>query len=162
MKRTKIEQNILTVGFLILVLIFLVTSFNYSYLGRRMALFFGIPVAVLLVWLLIADNLFKSPDDFSKVKSIDGEKQSNKDGQVYSEEEKLKSSQPKPEWQLFAFIGLFFVLIYLFKFLVAIPIFTFLYLKLFSKESWRMSIGMTVGLWLIVYFGFVKALGIQI
>ena len=164
MKRTKIGQNILTVGFSVLVLIFLYTSFNYSHLGRRMALFFGIPVAVLLVWVLIVDNFLKPFDISSKARSIDSEtlEQNIIDKQAHIEPDKLKDSEAKAEWQVFGFIGFFFVLIYLFKFLVAIPIFIFLYLKLFSKESWRMSMMMTVGMWLIVYFGFVKVLGIQI
>lgn len=164
MKKTKTEQNILTIGLLVLALIFLFTSFSYSHLGRRMALFFGIPVTALLIWILIADNFLKSSGTHLKAKFFEStvREQNDKVEKVKAEEKKVKTSEPKSEWQVLLFIGMFFVLIYFFQFLVAIPIFTFLYLKLFSKESWLMSIGLTVALWLTVYFGFVKALGLQI
>jgi len=45
-------------------------------------------------------------------------------------------------------------------FLIAVPIFTLLYLRFFSRESWVLSISLTTCLWLAVYFGFVVTLGL--
>ena len=55
----------------------------------------------------------------------------------------------------------FLISIFLLGFLVAIPIFAFLYLKLHG-ESWRLSIGLSVLAVGIIYCGFVMALKVSL
>ncbi len=59
-------------------------------------------------------------------------------------------------WLMMGWMVGFSLAVYLFGHLVAIPIFTLLFMRL-NGEKWVVSIGCAVGLTLIVYFAFVVA-----
>jgi hypothetical protein len=59
-------------------------------------------------------------------------------------------------WRMAAWMVGFALGVYLFGHLVAIPIFTLLFMRL-NGEKWVVSIGCAVGLTLVVYFAFVVA-----
>jgi ABC-type sugar transport system permease subunit len=50
-------------------------------------------------------------------------------------------------WTAFGWIIGFFFLIVLFGFIIGIPLYVFLYIKFHGRESWLVSILMTVGSW---------------
>lgn len=60
----------------------------------------------------------------------------------------------------FAWIAAFFALIVLAGFLVAIPAFVLLYLRLQAKESWRLSVALAAVAWGFIYGVFVRLLHI--
>jgi len=162
MKTKKLEQNFLTAVFLIFVLGFILKSFGYLYLDRRMVLFFGVPTLILLVLLLLADNIPKLSGVHVKASFFgDTAEKQSRQMDSFRRDEQTKKKDTKRSWYIVFSLFFFFVLISVAGFLVAIPIFTFLYLKFFSRESWLLSAGLTVGLWLAVYLGFVRLLGIQ-
>lgn len=162
MNLKKIERNILSVVFLLFVSFFIYKSFAYSYLDRRMVLFFGIPAFILLVLLLLADNIPKLSGLHIRARFFSDrvEKREPRTDDV-KQAESIKAKQDGQAWYVFLSLFVFFLMIAFLGFLIAIPIYTLLYLKFFSKESWMMSIVLTAGLWAIVYFGFAMLLGLH-
>jgi type IV secretory pathway TrbL component len=53
-------------------------------------------------------------------------------------------------------------LMYLIGFLIAIPLYLFLFLFVFAKETWKVSIGMSVGVFAVIYIIFVKILNVHV
>ena len=79
-------------------------------------------------------------------------------------EEGLKPSdheEPLPAGRtLYAFLlilGLFLVIL-IFGFPIGIPLFVFLYLKIYGREKWAISLGLGVIAWLALYAFFVRLL----
>lgn len=60
----------------------------------------------------------------------------------------------------FGWIGMFIALIGLTSMLLAAPISLFVYLKLISRESWRMSLLYALGMGLFIYLVFVRGFGL--
>lgn len=58
----------------------------------------------------------------------------------------------------FSWIIGFFVLIVLFSFSIAVPLYVFLYIKLYGKERWRISLIMGASAWVFFYGLFVYLL----
>lgn len=158
----KIERNILSAVFLLFASFFIYNSFDYSHLDRRMVLFFGAPTFVLLLLLLLADNIPKLSGLHIRTRFFsDRVEKRELPADVVEQAEKVKAKEEKQSWYVILSLLGFFLLIAFLGFLIAIPIYTFLYLKFFSRESWRMSITLTAGLWAIVYIGFVIVLGVH-
>lgn len=61
---------------------------------------------------------------------------------------------------IIATIGGFAAGTWLLGFVTTVPLLTFLYLKVAARESWTMSVGLSVAAGLIFYFVFVNALGV--
>jgi hypothetical protein len=59
---------------------------------------------------------------------------------------------------IFGWILGFFAAIYFLGFVISIPLLVFTYLKFQSRESWALSVGLTVGAFLIFYSLFVRLL----
>lgn len=77
-----------------------------------------------------------------------------KDGK--KEKEKLSEAErQKKEVIAFGWIIGIVLMIALFGFKVGLPISIFAFIKVFGRESWKLSIGYTVSLWLVVYLVFV-------
>jgi len=57
-------------------------------------------------------------------------------------------------------IGFFFMILFL-GMPVALPLFLFLYIKVSGKEGWKISLGLTAGVWICFYFLFMQFLKIQ-
>lgn len=54
-------------------------------------------------------------------------------------------------WTAFGWIIGFFILIVLLGFVIGIPLYVFLYIKFHGRESWLVSILMTVGAWIFFW-----------
>lgn len=73
-----------------------------------------------------------------------------------TEEKKTKKrgwERAKGFFQIILWIAVFYVCIFLFGFLIAIPIFTILYMRL-QRERWVLSVACAAGLWLTIYLSF--------
>lgn len=98
----------------------------------------------------IEDDLFR--DVMEKVGLQEGVKEESKEKEA-KKEEKSGLGRAKPLFKILFWILLFYVSIFLFGFLIAIPLFTILYMH-FQKERWRVSVACAAGLWLTVYLAF--------
>ncbi len=54
----------------------------------------------------------------------------------------------------------FFAMILFFGFLISVPLYVFLYMKIYAKEKWAISLIMTAASWVFFYGLFVRLLGI--
>jgi hypothetical protein len=75
------------------------------------------------------------------------------EGEKKGEEKGEKASRAKPLLRILFWILVFYFSILFFGFLIAIPLFTVLYMH-FQKERWKLSIACAAGLWLTVYLAF--------
>jgi putative tricarboxylic transport membrane protein len=69
--------------------------------------------------------------------------------------------QAKPLFNIVLWILFFVALIVFFGFMIAIPVFTFLFMRS-KKESWGLSLSCAAGLWLTIYLSFVVAASITL
>lgn len=79
---------------------------------------------------------------------------SGKDGKI-GEEKLSPAERQKKEVIAFGWMIGIVLMIALFGFNVGLPISVFAFIKVFGRESWKLSLGYTVSLWLIVYLVFV-------
>ena len=154
MRTGKTGRNLFTLLLLAFVLLNIFMSLNYSYVSRRMTIYFGIPLAIMLVAVFLSDNFV-----YFSVFKISGkffEGPGTEKGSTY------KKDVFAQELLLVFLIASFFVMIYFLGFLVSILIFTFVYLRLYAKESWLTSAAISIGTVLLVFFIFVHVLKLRL
>jgi hypothetical protein len=154
MRNGKTGRNLFTLLLLAFVLLNIFVSFNYSYVSRRMTIYFGIPLTVMLVLVFLSDNYAI----FSVLK-INGRFFVSPGAATGNACKKNVLAQ---EILLIFLIISFFVMIYFWGFLISIPIFTFVYLRLYARESWLTSSLISAGTVFFVFFIFVHALKLRL
>jgi len=147
----KNEEKIFMAILLIIMLVMVFMAFKYSTGARVLPLLSGIAAAAMMgVIVLMAFSSrmaswyekFEAKDILSKV--------------MMSRDEK-KREISVVAW----FTGCTFI-IYLLGFMVGIPVFLFLFLKIWGKESWVLSL-VTAGVVLgVIYFSFVDILNVPL
>jgi hypothetical protein len=68
-------------------------------------------------------------------------------------EEKTGMEKTKAFFKIIGWIVIFYLSIFLFGFLIAIPLFTILFMR-FERERWLLSAACAAGLWLTIYISF--------
>ena len=147
----KNEEKIFMLVVLIITVIMVVVSFQYSSGSRMLPLFSGIFVFLLMGFLVIMSFFSFLAGWYQKfeMKSILSEK-------VLSLDEK------KREFSVVAWFSGCTVLIYLLGFMIGIPLFLFLFLKIWAKESWLLSVVLAAVVSVVVYFTFVYILRVPL
>ena len=74
----------------------------------------------------------------------------------------LNAKEKKRELSVAAWFAVCTVLIYLFGFVIGIPLFLFLFLKIWAKESWLLSIVLSVAVLGVIFFSFVSILRVPL
>jgi len=64
------------------------------------------------------------------------------------------------ERQMFGWLAAFLIGVLCFGFLVAAPLLVFAFLRVGQRESWAVALVSGVGVWLILYVAFTRALGL--
>lgn len=77
------------------------------------------------------------------------------------EEEKTGMEKTKGFFKIIGWIVIFYISIFLFGFLIAIPLFTILFMR-FERERWFLSAACAAGLWLTIYLSFSVAARISL
>ncbi len=77
------------------------------------------------------------------------------------EEEKTGEEKTKAFFKIIGWILIFYLSIFLFGFLIAIPLFTILFMR-FERERWLLSAACAAGLWLTIYLSFSVAARISV
>jgi hypothetical protein len=77
------------------------------------------------------------------------------------EEEKTGMEKTKAFFKIIGWILIFYLSIFLFGFLIAIPLFTILFMR-FERERWFLSAACAAGLWLTIYLSFSVAAKISL
>ena len=135
--------------FIMLVMVFF--SFNYSGGSKILPMISGIFSALIMGFMVILSFSSKITSWYQKF-----EKKS-----VLSERT-MKEDEKKREISVIAWFSGCTVVIYFLGFLVGIPLFLFLFLKMWAKESWLLSVVLAAAVLVVVYFSFVYILRVPL
>ena len=145
-----------TLGFLIFLLVVIITAANY---GKKAALFpltIGIPTLILVIIELVRDQSSKLSSvfetDFFRMKrqKAESEGKTAPESQRFSKEIKA----------ILTVVG-FFILLMTVGFLVSTPFFVFCYTIFFAREAWWKGLLLAAGTWVFVYLVFCVLMEIQ-
>jgi len=145
-----------TLGFLLFLMIVIITSTNY---GKKAALFplaIGIPTLLLVVIELVRDRSSK----LSRILETDLFRMKR-----HKAEQKDKTAEDsqrlhKEIMAILMVIG-FFILLMAAGFLASIPFFVFCYTFFFARESWWKALLLSMGTWVFVFLVFCVLMEIQ-
>lgn len=149
----KIRKEQIYFDFILLafITIYLFLSINYSPVTRLVPLFIGIPTAIFIIFQLGKDII-----EFRK-----NNKKENFDKQTKIDEDINQIQKTAmPIWVVFSCVTITVFLIYLFGFLIAIPILIIFFLRFQAKASWLFCISSAIALELVMYVGFINILNV--
>lgn len=147
----KNEEKIFMIVLLIIILLMVFLSFQYSSGSQILPLASGIFSALIMGFLVIMSFFPKIISFYQKFETKP----------VISEDE-LNVDEKKREVSVIAwFIGCT-AMIYVLGFLIGIPLFLFLFLKLWARESWLLSLVLAAVVLGVVYFAFVYILRVPL
>lgn len=163
----KLNENALfTLLLIAFVSVILSLTFGLGRVGRLVPLTVAIPALGLLAFQLMLDLWPQVAKNYSRLEKKDlfrveplREKSRANTSSEGAAERMIRRGR---ESIAFLWLALIFLLIYLFGFLIALPAFTFLYLKVRSGEGWIMSVLRAAGMCVLVYGVFMLALDIRL
>ena len=147
----KNEEKIFMIFLLFIMLLMVFFSFKYSGGSKILPLVSGVFSALIMGFMVIMSFSSKITSWYQKF-----EKKS-----VLSERT-MKGDEKKREISVIAWFSGCTVVIYFLGFLVGIPLFLFLFLKLWAKESWLLSVVLATAVLVVVYFTFVYILRVPL
>lgn len=151
--KARIFFDLFLIAFFIAVII---ASYQYNVKARLMPLVIAFPCLAMLLYHFIADVRGKKE---KKVISLEDEmflKTMEKVHVAVMEEKKDKKSDREEAMGLLksgAWIILYCLMVYLFGFLITIPLFTVIFMR-YSDDSWTATLSTAFGLWLTIYLVF--------
>ena len=147
----KHEERIFMVILLIVMVVMAVMSLKYGPGARILPLVSGISAAVMMSFLV-------SMAFFPKIKTW----YQALEAKTILSKVTLSDSEKKREiWIVAWFTGCTF-LIYVFGFVIGIPLFLLAFLKLWAKESWVLSVTLSLIVLGVVWFSFVYVLSVPL
>ena len=151
--KTRIFFDLFLIAFFVAVVI---ASYQYNAKARMMPLVIAFPCLAMLAYNLISDLRGKKE---TKVISLEDEmflKTMEKVHAEVMEEKKEKKTDREEAIGLLksgAWIILYCLMIYLFGFLITIPVYTIVFMR-YSEDSWTATLSTAFGLWLTIYLVF--------
>ena len=139
----KTEYKILTLVILSIALIMTVVSFKYGQGARRLPFYSGIITVILMTGVLLISFSPRLAAWYEKVE----------EAAETADVEKSRKERKKELYVIGLLIGCM-VCIYLLGFQVGTPLFLFVFLKFWEKESWLLSIIVSGVVTVVVCFGF--------
>jgi hypothetical protein len=151
----KREELFFSLFLLAVVILMLVVNFQYRPRAMRIPMLTGLCTLALLVAVIAQIIRKKTRGDFereSERNADDLEAPPKGSDAVYAKKEAVI---------ILWLVGLTAAM-YLIGFLLAIPLYMFLFLLLFARENWKLSLGMSVGVFAVIYLIFVKVLNVHV
>jgi hypothetical protein len=152
-------------GILILLIItgFLVLSLGYSPTARMVPMIIAIVGIVFIGLQLLGSlpgfseklSLLSQKKDFFGTAAIGGRKMTS--GEEHGGDDAAKVDAV-PVKEMFLWVVLFAGAIFLFGFLLAVPVLVCIYLKYRARTGWPVSIFSALGILFVMYFGFIVLL----
>jgi hypothetical protein len=140
-------ENILTISLMGVAIWVIINSINWP----LKASLFPLVISIMIIIVALIELSFGlSKNEKKEEEAIDFKLSENLD----------RTIQRKRTFLIFLWIIIFFFLINLFGFHLAIPIFFIIFWKLGGKEGWKISIGLAIISWLCFYFLFIWLLNI--
>ena len=138
--------------FLLIIILFMVFfSFNYSGGSQILPLISGIFSALIMGFLVIMSFSSKIISFYQKFET-----------KSVLAEEVLTADEKKSELSVIAWFSGCTAMIYFLGFLIGIPLFLFMFLKLWAKESWLLSVVLAAVVLGVVYFTFIYILKVPL
>jgi len=145
---------------------FTVLSLGYSPTARLVPLIVGI-AGIIFILLQLMSHFPKLSDklailtqkkDFFSTRKIKLQKIKVKSEEIHDEADADQSVDAFSEKEMFFWVLLFSVSIFLFGFLISVPSLIGVYLRYRADASWRFTILSALGIEFVMYFGFVYLL----
>lgn len=141
--------------FVIFLGVLVITAFEYNERARLIPLLIGIPTFAMAAILLAADTVPALGARLSFVCQkgivLDASAQFDSEGEVAGER---PATFDLRTWRGFLWLGFFLVLLRTVSYLIAVPVFIFLIMKLEAKENWTRCILTSLGTGLFVFLLF--------
>ncbi|MDE0032425.1 MAG: tripartite tricarboxylate transporter TctB family protein [Deltaproteobacteria bacterium] len=153
------DRTLFTLGVFVLVLGFLVLSLDYQPRARLVPLIIAVPTLLLTLLQLLIDMVPAVGRRFSFLQEYDLFGIDTGRAAAPSGESCPSGTVFRRELNFAAWLLLLMALIYFIGYLVAIPLFLVLFLRLRSSESWLMTLSITVATWAFVYVVFIVIMG---
>ncbi len=153
------DRTLFTLAVFVLVLGFLVLSLDYQPRARLVPLIIAVPTLLLTLLQLLIDMVPAVARRFSFLQEYDLFGIDTGRAAEPSEETGSSSAVYRRELNFAAWLLLLIALIYFLGYLVAIPLFLILFLRLRSSESWLMTLSITAVTWAFVYVVFIVVMG---
>ena len=147
----KNEEKIFMISLLLIMLLMVFFGFIYSGESKILPMISGVFSALIMGFMVIMSFSAKITSWYQRF-----EKKS-----VLSERT-MKEDEKKREISVIVWFSGCTVVIYFLGFLVGIPLFLFLFLKLWAKESWLLSVVLSTAVLVVVYFTFVYILRVPL
>lgn len=159
----KREELVFNLSLLAVVVLMLGMNFAYRPGARQVPMLTGIGTVGLLVAIIV--QFFKSmarKDNSGHAAEPPPEKKIP--GLEAPPENDFAASPGKKRKEAVVIIWLLLLTAasYLIGFLLAIPLYLFLFLFIFAGESWKTSLGMAIGVFVVIYLVFVKVLNVEV
>jgi len=158
------SQSLFTLFYIFFFVIVIIGAMGYNRKARLIPLVVAIPCLAMSITQFTLD-LRKQR---GKGRSIEDdlfhgvmEKMIHQEVIVAEDKEKKRRGKTKPFFKIVLWLLFFYVSVFLFGFLITIPLFTILFMR--SKgERWLPTLSCAAGLWLTVYLAFVVAARISL
>ncbi len=154
LKPSYLEKGIFSTIILLFTAILLWQTQSLGQNAKLVPLIIGIPLAVLLVVQVVHDWF---PTVTKRLKFLRAQTSVIPTGS----EQEVVQKEPEETWQktgrryvFVLWLALVAILFYTIGVMSAIAITLFIYLKFFSKESWKLTILLTSGVWIGIYILF--------
>ncbi|MFC1945477.1 tripartite tricarboxylate transporter TctB family protein [Chloroflexota bacterium] len=144
-----------TLMVLVIVLAGIVTSFSYKAEARIVPLAVCIPTALLCILVLLSERYPKLISNFD-VSLTDFAQGDSEVESRFKKTGKQSGERPSTKKVLISYgwICVFFILIFLVGYIIAIPVAAFLYLKFYWRKGWLKTLVVSLVLGGLVYGGF--------
>ena len=147
----KNEEKLFMIFLLVIILLMVFFSFNYSGGSQMLPLFSGIFSALIVGFLVIMSFSSKIISFYQKFET-----------KSVLSEEVLNVDEKKREVSVIAWFSGCTATIYFLGFLIGIPLFLFMFLKIWAKESWLLSSVIAAVVLGVVYFTFIYILRVPL
>lgn len=153
------DRTFFTLAVFVLVLVFLVLSLDYQPRARLVPLIIAVPTLLLTLLQLLIDMVPAVGRRFSFLQEYDLFGIETGRAAEPSEKTGPTSNVFRRELHFASWLLLLMALIYFLGYLVAIPLFLVLFLRLRSSESWTITLSITAVTWAFVYVVFIVVMG---
>ncbi|MFC1872270.1 tripartite tricarboxylate transporter TctB family protein [Chloroflexota bacterium] len=145
-----------TVLISIIALMFIVGAFDYGDRARLVPILVGIPTLLLGMLVLISEKYPRLISGFD----ISVEDFTPKDEEIETRfKQEVVQHSTKGVLTIYSWMWGFFILVFLVGFLIAVPVSTFLYIKLRERTGWLKALVISIGIGGLIYLGFEILIG---
>ena len=147
----KNEEKVFMIIILIVMFLMIFMSFRFSSGAKVLPLISGIFSAAMMGFLVFMAFSSRLTAWYQKLEA-----------KTMLSKVTLSDAEKKRELWVVAWFSGCTILIYLFGFMIGIPLFLFLFLKIWAKESWVLSVVLSAVVLGVVYFSFVHILSVPL